>query len=106
MVTIKPTIKTALASITFTRQSNPSCKISEKLHLVKITCFTVYRYTWATLIVHMCSLLLIVTYMAIFNNITCDVYLVYYQYHVALSEAVLYLTICTVYYHPMALMSS
>ena len=100
MVTIKPTIKTALASRTFTRQSNPSCKISEKLHLVKITCFTVYRYTWATLIVHMCSLLLIVTYMAIFNNITCDVYLV------TQSEAVLYLTICTVYYHPMALMSS
>ena len=55
---------------------------------------------------HMCSLLLIVTYMAIFNNITCDVYLVYYEYHVALSEAVLYLTICTVYYHPLDLMSS
>ena len=60
MVTIKPTIKQHWLAESF-----PVKLVKIFLHFVKMTCFTVYRYTWATLIVHMCSLLLILTYVTV-----------------------------------------
>ena len=42
MFTLKPTIKTTLVSRNFHETENPSCEISENLHLMKITHYTVY----------------------------------------------------------------